>query len=149
MTQKRDYYETLGVGREAAADEIKKAYRKLAMKYHPDKNPDDKAAEVKFKEATEAYEVLSDDNKRRMYDQYETPAATNTLSAMAAMSGRRGSRAMSPIFSPCTRHGMRGLRLSNMNRWSKNTSIETRDGPSGLLPSAAKNMLIGRNGCCT
>lgn len=66
----RDYYEVLGVSKSASADEIKKAYRKLALKYHPDKNPDDKAAEEKFKEAAEAYDVLSDDQKKARYDQY-------------------------------------------------------------------------------
>jgi molecular chaperone DnaJ len=67
---KRDYYEVLGVNRQADADDIKKAYRKLAVKYHPDKNPGDKAAEEKFKELGEAYEALSDAQKRAAYDQY-------------------------------------------------------------------------------
>ena len=67
---KRDYYEVLGVSKDASADEIKKAYRKAAMKYHPDRNPGDKTAEEKFKEAGEAYEVLSDADKRARYDQY-------------------------------------------------------------------------------
>ena len=67
---KRDYYEVLGLQKGASADDIKKAYRKLAMKYHPDRNPDSKEAEEKFKEAAEAYEVLSDDEKRSRYDQF-------------------------------------------------------------------------------
>jgi molecular chaperone DnaJ len=67
---KRDFYEVLGVERESTPDAIKKAYRKLAIQYHPDKNPGDKTAEEKFKEVTEAYEVLSDEQKRSSYDQY-------------------------------------------------------------------------------
>jgi molecular chaperone DnaJ len=67
---KQDYYDTLGVARSASEDEIKKAYRKLAMQYHPDRNPDDKAAEEKFKTAAEAYEVLSDPDKRTRYDRF-------------------------------------------------------------------------------
>ena len=67
---KRDYYEVLGVEKNASEAEIKKAYRKLAMKYHPDQNPGDKTAEEKFKEVNEAYEVLSDADKKARYDQY-------------------------------------------------------------------------------
>ncbi|HRO85711.1 MAG TPA: molecular chaperone DnaJ [Niabella sp.] len=67
---KRDYYEILGVSKSASADEIKKAYRKVAMQYHPDRNPGDKAAEEKFKEAAEAYEILSDADKRAQYDRF-------------------------------------------------------------------------------
>lgn len=70
MSTKRDYYDVLGVGKSSDAAEIKKAYRKLAMKYHPDKNPDNKEAEDKFKEINEAYEVLSDETKRKNYDQF-------------------------------------------------------------------------------
>ena len=70
MAEKRDYYEVLGVDRNASADEIKKAYRKAALKYHPDKNPGDKEAEEKFKEAAEAYDVLSNPDKKARYDQF-------------------------------------------------------------------------------
>ena len=70
MTSKHDYYELLGVARSASADEIKKAYRKLAVKFHPDKNPNDKSSEDKFKEIGEAYEILSDVEKRAAYDRY-------------------------------------------------------------------------------
>jgi len=67
---KRDYYEVLGVNRDASEDDIKKSYRRLAMKHHPDRNPDNPKAEELFKEAKEAYEILSDANKRAAYDQY-------------------------------------------------------------------------------
>ncbi len=67
---KRDYYEILGVGKNASADEIKKSYRKVAMQHHPDRNPGDKASEEKFKEAAEAYEILSDPDKRAQYDRF-------------------------------------------------------------------------------
>jgi len=70
MSKKRDYYTVLGVNRDASEEDVKKAYRKLAMKHHPDRAPDDKGAEEKFKEAKEAYEILSDAKKRAAYDQF-------------------------------------------------------------------------------
>ena len=70
MITKRDYYEILSINRDATTDKIKASYRKLALKYHPDRNPNNKEAEEKFKEAAEAYEVLHDPNKRQIYDQY-------------------------------------------------------------------------------
>ena len=70
MSTKRDYYEILGAQRDASNDDLKSSYRKLALKYHPDRNPGDKAAEEKFKEAAEAYEVLRDPEKRGLYDQF-------------------------------------------------------------------------------
>jgi molecular chaperone DnaJ len=78
---KRDYYEVLGVSRTASADEIKKAYRRLAMKYHPDRNRDDSSAETKFKEAKEAYEVLSDSDRRTTYDRFGHDAARGGMGA--------------------------------------------------------------------
>src|SRR6476646_2679124 len=69
-TKKRDYYTVLSLNRDASEEDIKKAYRKLAMKHHPDRNPDDKTSEEKFKEAKEAYEILSDAKKRAAYDQF-------------------------------------------------------------------------------
>jgi len=71
---KRDYYEILEVQKSASKEEIKKAYRQKALQYHPDKNPGDKAAEEKFKEAAEAYEILSDDNKKARYDRQQKSA---------------------------------------------------------------------------
>ena len=77
MADKRDYYEVLGVSRDVSADELKKAYRKLAVKFHPDKNPGDKTSEDKFKEIGEAYDILSDDQKRAAYDRYGHGAFAN------------------------------------------------------------------------
>ena len=73
----RDYYEILGVNKSSSEGEIKKAYRKIAIKYHPDKNPDNKVAEEKFKEAAEAYSVLSDTEKRQRYDQFGHAGVNN------------------------------------------------------------------------
>ena len=102
MAGKRDYYEVLGVSKSASADEIKKAYRVLAKKYHPDANPGDKTAEAKFKEASEAYAVLSDPDKKKAYDTYGH-AAFDPNSAAGAASGFGGfdfgSMDFSDIFS--------------------------------------------------
>ena len=87
---KRDYYEVLGVDRKASTEDLKKSYRKLAMKYHPDRNPGDKAAEEKFKEVGEAYEVLNDAQKRAAYDQYGHAAFDARSRAGAGGAGRGG-----------------------------------------------------------
>ena len=91
---KRDYYDVLGVSKSATAEELKKAYRKLALKYHPDKNPGDHTAEDKFKEAAEAYEVLSDGDKRARYDQFGHQGVRG-----AGMGGGQ-NMSMDDIFSP-------------------------------------------------
>ena len=70
MSTTRCYYEVLSVARDVSGDEVKRAYRRMAMKFHPDRNPGDSAAEASFKEAAEAYEILGDPERRRMYDQY-------------------------------------------------------------------------------
>ena len=89
--KKRDYYEVLGVQKSATADEIKKAYRKAAMKYHPDRNPGDKEAEAKFKEVGEAYEILSDDGKRQRYDQFGFAGVDPNYNAGGGYGGAYGS----------------------------------------------------------
>ncbi|KPK10395.1 MAG: molecular chaperone DnaJ [Acidithiobacillales bacterium SG8_45] len=93
---KQDYYETLGVARNASDAELKKAYRKLAMKYHPDRNPDDKEAEAKFKEAKEAHEVLSDPQKRAAYDQFGHAGVDPSMAGGAG--GFGGGASFSDIF---------------------------------------------------
>ncbi len=96
---KQDYYETLGINKGASATEIKKAYRKKAIKYHPDKNPDDKTAEENFKKAAEAYEILSDDNKRARYDQMGHAAFENGGADAGGFGGFGGGMNMEDIFS--------------------------------------------------
>ena len=103
---KRDYYEVLGVAKGAGADEIKKAYRKLAMQFHPDRNPGDAEAENKFKEATEAYEVLSNDQKRQMYDQFGHAGANG--SGFDPFAGFGGGDPFSSIFDAFFGQNARG-----------------------------------------
>ena len=95
MTNKRDFYEILGVSKSASQEEIKKAYRKVAMQYHPDRNPGDKAAEEKFKEAAEAYEILNDPDKKAQYDRFGHSAFGSGRSA----GGYGGGMNMDDIFS--------------------------------------------------
>ena len=95
---KRDYYEVLEISKSASVEEIKKAYRKMAIKYHPDKNPGDKEAEEKFKEAAEAYEVLSDDNKKARYDQFGH-AGMGGAAGGGGCGGFGGGMNMEDIFS--------------------------------------------------
>ena len=99
MAEKRDYYEVLGVEKNANADEIKKAYRKAAIKYHPDKNPGDKEAEEKFKEAAEAYDVLSNEEKRARYDQFGHAGMSGAAGGAGGFGGGFGGFSMEDIFS--------------------------------------------------
>ncbi len=124
---KRDYYEILGVAKNASDDDIKKAYRKLAMKHHPDRNPDNKEAEEKFKEAKEAYEVLTDEQKRAAYDQLRPCGRRSRRPrvASAAGMGRRLRR--------CLRRHLRG----NL-RW--------RGGAAAAAPGISRRRLEIRPG---
>src|ERR1700733_7754641 len=98
MATKHDYYKVLDVARNASEADIKKSYRRLAMKYHPDRNPGDKEAEEKFKEAKEAYEVLSAAQKRAIYDQHGHAGIEASRNASAGGSGFQGAEAFSDIF---------------------------------------------------
>ena len=96
---KRDFYDILGVAKNASEEEIKKAYRKLAMKHHPDRNPDDRGSEEKFKEAKAAYEILSDPKKRAAYDQFGhafRPGITARCAAAVAPNQVRSPRPAAP-----------------------------------------------------
>ena len=123
---KRDYYEVLGVNKSTSKDELKKAYRKLAMKYHPDRNPDDQAASEKFKELSEAYEILSDDQKRQAYDQIGhdgvNPSFSNAQGAAEGFSDIFGD-IFSDIFGGSTRTRSRSQRGADLS-YSVEVSLE-------------------------
>ena len=117
---KRDLYEILGVNRDASEDEMKKAYRKLAMKYHPDRNPDNKEAEEKFKEAKEAYEILTDANKRAAYDRYGHAGVDQSMGGGGGGGGGQGfdgfADAFGDIFGDIFGGGGGGRGRSNVYR---------------------------------
>lgn len=122
MADKRDYYEVLGVSRSATDDELKKAYRQMARQYHPDLHPDDPTAEEKFKEITEAYEVLSNSDKRNMYDQYGHAAFEN--GGPGAGEGFGGFSDMEDIISSIF-GGFGGSRMQNANAPRPGKDLQT------------------------
>ncbi|MCI6739083.1 MAG: DnaJ domain-containing protein, partial [Intestinibacter sp.] len=128
MSTKRDYYDVLGVGKSADASEIKKAYRKLAMKYHPDKNPGDKEAEEKFKEINEAYEVLSDETKRRNYDQFGHEGVNGQGFGGAGGFGGQGFGGFDDIFGDIFGGGFGGF-----NFGSGRSSSRARKGRDSVI----------------
>ena len=124
---KRDYYEVLGVNKSTPKEDLKKAYRKLAMKYHPDRNPDDEAASEKFKELSEAYEILSDDQKRQAYDQFGhdgvNPSFSNAQGAAEGFSDIFGD-IFSDIFGSSSRAGGSRSRRGADLSYSVEVSLE-------------------------
>jgi len=125
-----DYYEILGVSRTASQDEIKKAYRKNALKYHPDRNPGDAQAEKQFKSISEAYEVLSDDNKRKIYDQYGADALKGGMGG-----GHPGGGFSSMEEALRTFMGAFGGGGSGFESFF---GFESEDGDPGVRPGASK-----------
>jgi len=131
---KKDYYEVLGVNKDASDEEIKKSYRKLAMKYHPDRNPDNPKAEEQFKEAKEAYEMLSDDQKRAAYDQYGHAGVDPSMGAGAGAGFGGFSDAFGDIFGDIFGGGRGGGQRSNVYRGADlryNMEISLEDAARG------------------
>ncbi len=131
---KKDFYEVLGVNRDASDEEIKKSFKKLAMKYHPDRNPDNPKAEESFKEAKEAYEILSDEQKRAAYDQYGHAGVDQSMGGGGGFGGGGFSDAFGDIFGDIFGGGSRGGQRSNVYRGADlryNLEISLEDAARG------------------
>lgn len=148
----RDYYEVLGVSRGADADSIKKAYRKLAMQYHPDKNPGDKAAEEKFKEASEAYEVLSDEQKRAQYDRLGHAGVSGAAGGGAGFSDINDifSR-MSDLFDEGLFGNMRGAggRKKRQGQPGSDMRVKVKLTLEEIATGIEKKLKLKRHATCT
>lgn len=135
MAAKKDYYEILGVNKDASSEDIKKSYRKLAMKYHPDRNPDNPKAEEQFKEAKEAYEMLTDDQKRAAYDQYGHAGVDPSMAGSGSGFGGAGfGDAFGDIFGDIFGAGARGGQRNNVYRGADlryNMEISLEDAAKG------------------
>jgi molecular chaperone DnaJ len=148
---KRDYYEVLGVAKGSDKKDIKKAYRRMAMKFHPDKNPDNKEAEGKFKEANEAYEVLSDDQKRGAYDQYGHDAV-NGQGGFGGGGGQGGdfSDIFGDVFGDIFGGGGGGRRRSHVQRGADlkyNLELSLEEAVKGCDKKIKVPSLVGCNTC--
>jgi molecular chaperone DnaJ len=135
MAAKKDYYEVLGVNKDASSEDIKKSYRKLAMKYHPDRNPDNPKAEEQFKEAKEAYEMLTDEQKRAAYDQYGHAGVDPSMAGGGGGFGGAGfGDAFGDIFGDIFGGGARGGQRNNVYRGADlryNMEISLEDAAKG------------------
>lgn len=135
MAAKKDYYEILGVNKDASSEDIKKSYRKLAMKYHPDRNPDNPKAEEQFKEAKEAYEMLTDEQKRAAYDQYGHAGVDPSMASSGGGFGGAGfGDAFGDIFGDIFGGGARGGQRNNVYRGADlryNMEISLEDAAKG------------------
>ncbi|MBE7047768.1 MAG: molecular chaperone DnaJ [Ruminococcaceae bacterium] len=126
MAEKRDYYEVLGVAKSASADEIKKAFRKKAKQYHPDLNPDNKEAEAKFKEVNEAYEILSDADKKQRYDQFGHAGVDPNFGAGGGFGGFDGGFDIGDIFEGFFGGGGFGRNSARRNAPRRGADLETQ-----------------------